>query len=522
MRSDWRRLLDPRLDDRVFLVAAALIVPCIAVGALAPSGLGRAAGAAFSYLTRSWGWLYLASASLCALVLLLVALSPLGRIRLGAEGEAPEFGRISWFTMLFSAGMGIGLVFYAVAEPMRHFVNPPEGAGRTPESARLASEIFFFHWGIHPWAVYAAVGLALAYFHFRRQRPALISESLMPLLGRRALGGWTGGAVDAVAIWATVMGVVTSLGYGAFQIARGLTYLGGGPSRPSVVIGVIAVLTAVFILSAASGVSRGIKHLSNLNVVMMVALMGFFLAAGPALHQVRTFGLALGDYLGDLVRLLASFTPFGDDEWTRLWTVFYWAWWIAWAPFVGAFIARISRGRTVREFVLGVMVLPALFSFLFESVLGGTALHIDLYQGGRIGALVEGSMEVALFETLGHLSSGTPLLVLANLLIISFFVTSADSATYVLGSFSTGGSHSIDRRLLIFWGLVQGCVAAVLVYAGGIEALQSAAMVGSFPFLFLMNLILASTVREMWREARARPGPAQPHAAGKNDRKLSS
>jgi glycine betaine transporter len=299
------------------------------------------------------------------------------------------------------------------------------------------------------------------------------------------------------------MGVVTSLGYGAFQIARGLSYLGGGASRTAAVIGVIAALTGVFILSAASGVSRGIKHLSNLNVVMMLILMAFFVAAGPARHQAWTFARALGDYLRNLGALSLSLVPFGDGEWTRLWTVFYWAWWIAWAPFVGAFIARISRGRTVREFVLGVMVLPALFSFLFESVLGGTALHIDLFQGGRIGVLVQESMEVALFETLRHLSPGAPLL--ANLLIVSFFVTSADSATYVLGSFSTGGSHTIDRRLLIFWGLIQGCVAAVLVYAGGIEALQSAAMVGSFPFLFLLILILASTVREMWREWRDRP-----------------
>jgi glycine betaine transporter len=506
VRSERRRLLDARLDLRVFLMAAALIAPCIAVGALAPSDLGRAAGAAFSYLTRSWGWLYLASASLCALVLLLVALSPLGRIRLGAEGEAPEFGRLSWFAMLFSAGMGIGLVFYAVAEPMRHFVSPPVGAARTVEAARLASEIFFFHWGIHPWAVYTAVGLALAYFRFRQGRPALISESLVPLMGRRALGGWRAGVVDAVAIWATVMGVVTSLGYGAFQIARGLSYLGGGASGRNAVIGVILLLTAVYILSAASGVARGIKHLSNLNVAMMLILMAFFVAAGPALHQARTFALALADYVRHLGRLSLSLSPFGDGEWTRLWTVFYWAWWIAWAPFVGAFIARISRGRTVREFVLGVMVLPALFSFLFESALGGTALHIDLFQGGRIGVLVQDNLEVALFETLRHLSPGAPLLTLANLLIVSFFVTSADSATYVLGSFSTGGSHSIDRRLLVFWGFVMGCVAAVLVHAGGIEALRSAAMVGSFPFLFLMVLILASTVREMWREIRDRGG----------------
>lgn len=497
-----RKALDARLHQKVFLASAALTLPFIAVGGLAPAFLDRATSAALAYLTGSWGWLYLVSVSLFVVAGLAVALSPLGRLRLGREGERPEFGRVSWFAMLFSAGMGIGLVFWSIAEPMFHFLTPPTGEAGTPAAARLATEIFFFHWGIHAWGTYVVVGLALAYFQFRKGRPGLISQCLVPLFGERRMAGFGGGLVDVLAIWATVMGVVTSLGLGAMQITSGLSYSAGAPSGPGVTVGVIAVITVLFIASAVSGVNRGIKYLSNLNVALMLVMLGFFLAFGPTGYLVQTFGRALGDYLRDLVPLSASTTLFSNPGWTRSWTVFYWAWWLAWAPFVGAFIARISRGRTVREFVLVVMVLPALFSFAFASALGGTALHIDLFEGGRIGELVQTNLEVALFETLHHLPDYGLLAVLANLLIASFFVTSADSATWVISSFTTRGAATVDKRLTVFWGLTLGAVASVLVYAGGLKALQTASILGSFPFLFVMFLLVAATVREMWRETR--------------------
>jgi len=497
-----RKALDARLNQKVFLASAALTLPFVAIGGLFPGIMAKASNAALAYLTGTWGWLYLVSVSLFVVVGLAVALSPMGRIRLGRDGERPEFSRLSWFAMLFSAGMGIGLIFWSVAEPMYHFLSPPSGEAGTPAAARLATEIFFFHWGVHAWGTYVVVGLAMAYFQFRKGRPGLISQCLVPLFGERGMAGFGGGLIDVLAIWATVMGVVTSLGLGALQITSGLSASAGMATGPGVTVGVIAVITALFITSAVSGVERGIKYLSNLNVALMLVLLGFFLTFGPTGYLLGTFGRALGDYLRDLVPLSTSTTLFGNPGWTKSWTVFYWAWWLAWAPFVGAFIARISRGRSVREFILVVMLLPALFSFVFSSALGGTALHIDLYEGGKIGELVQSNLEVALFETLHHLPAYGLLAVLANLLIASFFVTSADSATWVISSFSTRGSRTADKRLTVFWGLTLGAVAAVLVYAGGLKALQTASIVGSFPFVFIMFLLVAATIRELWREAR--------------------
>jgi glycine betaine transporter len=501
--------LDARLNRGVFVASAALILSLVVVGGLYPAALEAAGNAALRYLTESWGWLYLVSVSLFVAIGLLLALSPLGSLRLGHDGEAPEFGRMSWFAMLFSAGMGIGLVFWSVAEPLHHYLSPPVGEPGTPAAARLASEIFFFHWGIHAWGTYVVVGLAMAYSHFRKGRPALISQCLVPIFGAERMAGIAGSMVDVLAICATVMGVVTSLGLGALQLTSGLAQTAGLPAAPGTTLAVVACITGLFLVSAVSGVERGIRYLSHLNVALMLALLLFFVAFGPTAYILRTFGLALIDYLRDVVPLSTRTTLFGNPSWTKSWTVFYWAWWLAWAPFVGAFIARISRGRTVREFVLVVMLLPALISFAFASALGGTALHTDLFQGGRIAELVRSNLEGALFETLRQLPAYGLLAVLGNLLVASFFVTSADSATWVIGSFSTGGSRCADKRLTVFWGVTLGAFSAVLVGTGGLKALQTAAIVGSFPFLFIMLLLVAATVRELWREARrtAQPQP---------------
>ncbi|GAB4262288.1 BCCT family transporter [Deferrisoma sp.] len=499
------RWLDANLDRRVFWGSALLVLPFLVAGALAPEATGQAASAVLSAVTTNLGGVYLALVSLFVAAGLALAASPLGRVRLGRDGEAPEFSRTSWFAMLFSAGMGIGLVFWSIAEPMYHFTSPPTGAAGTPEAARLAFEIFFFHWGVHAWGTYVVVGLAIAYFHFRKGEPALVSRCLVPLIGRRMAEGWLGAVVDVLAIWATVMGVVTSLGLGALQITSGLHLSAGLPDGVGTTLAVIGVITLLFIASAVSGVERGIKILSNLNVILMLLLLGFFLAYGPTRAIATTFGRALGDYLRDLVPLSTSTVLFDNPGWTRAWTVFYWAWWVAWAPFVGAFIARISRGRTVREFVLGVMVAPALFSFAFAAALGGTAVHIDLHQGGQIAEMVQKAVESALFGTLHHLPHYGLLAALANLLIASFFITSADSATYVVSTFSTGGAERASRRLIVFWGAALGLVAAALVYAGGLKGLQTASIVGSLPFLVVMVLLIVSTVRDMAGELRNAP-----------------
>ncbi len=499
-----RRVLDERLNQRVFLASAALILPFVVLGVVSPKALAKTTDSALAYLTTSWGWLYLGSASIFVALAAAVALSPLGKIRLGKNDDKPEFSRISWFAMLFSAGMGIGLVFWSIAEPMYHFLSPPAGVGGNIEAARLASEIFFFHWGFHAWGIYVVVGLAMAYSRFRKGRPGLISQCLIPIFGERAMTGWPGNVIDVLAIWATVMGVVTSLGLGALQISSGLSASAGFPSGIATTFAVIAVITVLYIISAVSGVDKGIKILSNLNVALMMLMLVFFIGFGPTRFLLSTFWSSFTSYLTDLVPLSLSSHPFGNRQWAESWTVFYWAWWVAWAPFVGAFIARISRGRTIREFIFVVMLLPALFSFIFSSALGGTALNIDLFQGGNIGELVKTNLEVALFETLRHLPAYTLLAVLANLLIASFFITSADSATYVISSFTTNGSQRADKRLTIFWGFSLGAVAAVLLYAGGLKALQTASILGSFPFLFVMLLLIAATALELKGEARGR------------------
>ncbi len=501
--------LDRNLDPTVFLWACALTGPFLVAGALFPDGAARAASAVLDHLTSRWDWLYLGSVSLFLAAAVAIALSPLGRIRLGRDGEQPEFRRVSWFAMLFSAGMGIGLVFWSVAEPMTHFTTPPAGQAGTPAAARLAFEIFFFHWGLHAWGTYVVVGLAMALSQYRKGRPALVSSCLVPLLGERFARGGGGRTVDVLAIWATIMGVVTSLGLGTLQVASGLNASLGTPTGGGVNVVVIAGITCLFLVSAVTGIKRGIKLLSLLNVGLMVFVLAYFAGLGPTRYIVETFVAALGRYLADLPGLSTSRELFGNLDWTRGWTVFYWAWWIAWAPFVGAFIARISRGRSVREFIGVVLVLPALFSFLFASCLGGTAVYQDLFQGGSIGALVSTNLEGALFETLRHLPGFTALAVVANVLIISFFVTSADSATYVISSLSTGGSPAPDRRLVVFWGCALGAMAAVLLTVGGLKALQTASIVGSFPFVAVMWLLLAATVRDLLREhraARARSG----------------
>lgn len=503
MEDVIRKLLGNNLNIRVFYGATLLLLPFILVGGFFPQFLSTVANRLLAYLTQSWSWLYLSSVSIFAFVCLIIAISPFGKVRLGKDGEEPEYSRISWFSMLFSAGMGIGLVFWAIAEPIYHFTGPPSGTGGTPESARMAFEIFFFHWGIHAWGTYVAVGLPLAYFQFRKGTPGVISQCIIPLFGNGGTwGGRVGTLVDILAVWAAVMGVVTSLGLGALQITSGLAYSAGIPATTLSTTLIILVITIMFIVSALSGVKRGIKFLSLLNVTLMMVMLGFFALCGPFSYLVKTFFSGLGDYLSQLVPMSTSLRLFDNIDWTRTWTVFYWAWWIAWAPFVGAFIASISKGRTIREFVLVVMIVPVIFSLLFASFLGGTAIHLELFQGVHIGEIVSKSVEVALFETLKHLPLYGGIAFLANVLIASFFITSADSATFVITRFSTGGrgaeNSKTEHRLIIFWGLFLGGLAVVLIYSGGLKALQTASIAGAFPFVFVMYMLLVSIIKDLF------------------------
>ncbi|CCK79395.1 BCCT family transporter [Desulfobacula toluolica] len=504
-----KRLFGKEIDTRVLYGATALALPFIILGFISPAMLGKAGSAALDLLTGSFSWLYLMSCSFFVVAVIGIALSPLGKIKLGRDDETPEFSFLSWFAMLFSAGMGIGLIFWSCSEPMYHFMSPPAGEAGTAGAARQAFEIFFFHWGLHAWATYIVVGLPMAYFTFRKGRPATISSCIGTGPDPKknvALGNRT---VNILAIWATIMGVVTSLGMGAIQINSGLSHSMGISTGPVPAAIIIAVITIVFILSALTGVAKGIRILSLINVTLMVVLLLFFFVLGPFKYILHTFFQALTDYAKDFVSLSTSFVLFDNPGWTKSWTVFYWAWWIAWAPFVGAFIARISRGRTIRQFILVILLAPTLFSYVFSTALGGTAIYLDLFTNTSIGEAVKQSVEVALFETLSHLPLYGLLVFFTNVLIASFFITSADSATYVISRYSTAGlepgNPRAGKRLIIFWGTILGGLAIVLIFSGGLSSLQTASIVGAFPFLIIMFILLFVLIKELIKDYKSIP-----------------
>jgi len=500
------------IDRPIFLGAALLLLPFILFGGIFPELFSKDSAGALSWITDHWDWFYLSSVNIFVLLALLLAFSPFGSIRLGRDEDRPEYSRLSWFALLFSAGMGIGLVFWSIAEPLYHFSGPPIGEAGSPASARLAFSIFFHHWGIHAWGTYVAVGLPLAYFQFRKGYSGGVSSCLRPFLSVRRNGvvaefSPTGAiiakAVDILAVWATVLGVVTSLGLGALQIASGLSITFGIKEGAFATGVIIVVITLLFIVSALSGVARGIRYLSLANVAIMVSFLLFFLLLGPEPYIIVTFFTALRDYLANFIPLSTTLTLFGNSGWTKSWTVFYWAWWIAWAPFVGAFIASISRGRTIREFVLTVMILPALFSFLFSSALGGTAINMQLFEAIPLMETVSKSIEATLFTTLQHLPFYSLTAVVANILIASFFITSADSATYVVCRFSmktVTPETRVPGSLIVYWGVVLGGLALVLVVSGGLKALQTASIVGALPFVVVIYFVFAALIRDLFAE----------------------
>ena len=492
-------------DSTVFIFSLSLVSAFLLWGALAPDQLAQVTGSIQTWLLEAFGWFYL----LCAVGLLATAVmlifSRYGDIPLGRDGEKPEFPLMSWFAMLFCAGMGIGLVFWGAAEPSSHFYHPPFGSPETPEAASLALQYSFFHWGLHPWAMYAMVALCLAYFQFRKQEPGLISASCQLLIQgqtRRSVGH----AIDIIAVFATVFGVATSLGFGAIQISGGLSYLFEIPNTVMTQLVLIAVVTALYLLSAQTGLQRGIKYLSHVNMVLAIALMGFLLFLGPTTFIMEVFTSALGDYLHNLPKMSLYLAPFDDSRWIQNWTLFYWAWWIAWAPFVGTFIARISRGRTVREFVLGVLFVPSLFCALWFSIFGGTAISLDMFQHAGLKQVIEAQgKEVALFTLLEQFPMGAGMSLIAIFLIGTFFITSADSATFVLGTFTTNGNLNPSNSVKFTWGIVQSVVAAVLLWSGGLQGLQTGSILAAFPFAFIMLLMVRALLRALKEEMMAKP-----------------
>lgn len=472
----------------VFWVSLCLTIFSIILGTVAPSGFEKVTSNIESYITTSFGWYYLILVSSILIFCIFLVFSPVGRIRLGKQDDRPEYSTLTWFAMLFSAGMGIGLVFYGAAEPLSHYAtNPPLSEPGTDGALKESLRYSFFHWGIHAWAIYALVGLALAYFKFRKNLPGLISATLTPILGKYAKGK-IGTLIDVIAVFATVIGVATTLGFGSSQINGGLSYLFGIPNNFISQVIIIIIVTVLFMMSAWSGLGKGIKYLSNTNVILAGVLLVLVFIVGPSLLILNLFTDSLGQYLQNLIQMSFRISPLSSEhrDWINTWTIFYWAWWISWAPFVGIFIARVSKGRTIREFLLGVLVLPSIVSFIWFSVFGTTAIKAQ--QSGLVD-LTKYATEEVLFAVLGQYPMGTFLSIIGVLLVVIFFITSADSATFVLGMQTTNGSLNPPNSVKLTWGTMQSAVAIILLYSGGLQALQNSLIIVALPFSFIIILM---------------------------------
>jgi choline/carnitine/betaine transport len=488
------------LDPVVFGVAAAVSTAFVVWGIVSTTSLSDVSTTALDWIVTNTGWLFVLTTSSFVVFVVWLAMSKYGAIPLGRDDEEPEFRTVSWVAMMFSAGMGIGLMFYGVSEPLSHYVSAPPGTGGEGDAAaQTAMATTMFHWTLHPWAIYAVVGLAIAYGVYRKGRVQLISAAFAPLLGDRAAGG-AGRVIDIFAIFATLFGSATSLGLGALQISSGFEIVGGlGPLGNGVLVGIITVLTLAFVLSAVSGVSKGIQWLSNTNMVLAIALALFIFVVGPTVFILNLVPTSLGSYLNDLAMMAARTGAEGaaTEEWLGGWTVFYWAWWLSWTPFVGMFIARISRGRTIRQFVAGVLLVPSVVSVLWFCVLGGTA--IDLQSSGTDVA-GEAGLEAQLFGTLDALPLATLASVVVMVLVAIFFVSGADAASIVMGSLSERGTTEPRRAVVIFWGVATGAVAAVMLLAGGtdaLEGLQTITIIAALPFVLIMIGLAAALVADL-------------------------
>ncbi|MGW5268696.1 BCCT family transporter [Rhodococcus sp. NPDC003994] len=496
LATAWRGLRKP-----VFIPAALLIVLMIGFSVLFAKTAEDAFERLNSAITDGVGWWYILVATVFVAFAIYCGASRIGNIRLGRDDETPEFGVLSWFTMLFSAGMGIGLVFYGVAEPLSHYVTPPVAGGvpgSTDAAANQALELTLYHWGLHAWAIYVVVGLGLAYMTYRKGRPLSVRWLLEPLLGRKRIEGGVGHAIDVVAIVGTLFGVATSLGFGVQQISAGLGYLGWFEVNNWLVVGLILVVTGMATFSVVSGVSRGLKWLSNINMGLAAALAVFVLIAGPTLFLLQSWVQNLGGYIQSFPELMLRTSPFAADGWTGAWTIFYWGWWMSWAPFVGMFIARISRGRTIREFVFGVLLAPTVIGSLWFTIFGDAGILRQRNEGTMTNA--EGAVDVdtSLFQLLDGLPLATITSVLAILVIVFFFVTSSDSGSLVIDILSTGGDLETPKITRVFWSVLEGIAAAVLLLIGGsgsLTALQTASIATAVPFSVVLVLACVSMLK---------------------------
>ncbi len=494
--SNWRSTINPP----VFFGSAALILALVVTTAVDPGEASKIFADVQNWIVNTFGWFYLLAVAVFLIFCIFVALSSYGNIKLGPDHSEPDYSYLSWFAMLFSAGMGIGLLFFGVAEPVMHFANPPVGEGQTIAAAREAMTITFFHWGLHAWAIFAVTGLALAYFSFRHGLPLTIRSALYPLIGERVHGP-IGHAVDIFAVLGTMFGVATSLGFGVLQVNAGLHYLTGMPATTVIQVTLIAVITLMATASVVSGLNVGIRRLSEANLILAALLLLFVLVAGPTLYLLQTLVQNTGAYLSEVVNKTFNLYAYKPTGWIGGWTLFYWGWWISWSPFVGMFIARVSRGRTIREFIFGVLFVPVGFTFLWMTFFGNTAIHFELsHAGAGLSEAVANNVPIAIFKLFEQLPWTTLSSSLATLLVVTFFVTSSDSGSLVIDIITSGGHAEPPVWQRIFWALTEGVVAAVLLTAGGLKALQTAAITSALPFAVVMLVVCYGLLRGLRME----------------------
>lgn len=496
----------PRVSKPVFIVSSLLIVGFIIFGVL----FTETAGAVFSFLqtfiTTKFGWFFIILVNIALVLCLYLALSCYGDIRLGHQTETPQYSLLSWIGMLFSAGIGIGLMYWGTAEPLYHYMAPPLGAAESIEAAKQAMNISFLHWGLHGWAIYTMVALALAYFHFRRGLPLSIRSTLYPLIGKKIYGPW-GHTVDILAVFGTMFGVITSLGLGVMQINSGMESLFGLPNNLVVQFALIAFITALAAISVMMGLDKGIKRLSDINIGLTAILLAFMVLLGPTLFIFDSFVENLGNYLAAIVPLGTWGESYSETDWQAAWTIFYWAWWVSWSPFVGIFIARISRGRTIREFVLGVLFIPMMILFFWFTAFGGVAIHMELAalldpalaSPGLVAAVQENSGS-AIFKMVEYYPLVKPITLLIIVMIMLWFVTSSDSASFVIDMLTAGGDSNPPKIQRLFWATTEGVIAAILLAAGGLGALQAAAIVAGFPFALVVFVMMYALLRGLSRD----------------------
>ncbi|MFC5712590.1 BCCT family transporter [Thalassorhabdus alkalitolerans] len=494
--SEEKYTYETKKPDIVFTVSAILVAAFVAWGFISPSHLEATATAALNFTIETFGWFYMIVAAFFVAFVIFLAVSPFGKLRLGKPEDRPEYKFYTWLGMLFSAGIGVGFIFWGVAEPVLYYVDTPLGQDVETEAqaAQLGLRYGVYHWAFHPWAIFSLVALALGYVQFRKDQPALISSAFYPLVGNRAYGAF-GKGIDIFAVLATSTGVATTFGLSAMQISGGLSYLTNIPNNVITQMIIIGIVAFLFMFSAATGVNKGIRYLSVINLTIGAILLLFMIAVGPTVYIFENITTTLGGYIANLVPMSLTLTPFTDSVWLGSFTIFYWAWHIAWAPFMGLFIARISRGRTIREFVAGVLIVPSLLAVVWFTAFGGSALYQEIFHDAGIAAIVMDTVELALFATLAEFPLGGIMSALAVILIVIFFITSADSASYTLGAMTSQGSLNPTLYVKLAWGFLIAGTAAVLLLSGGLEGLQTASIVAALPFSLIMLVMVVSMMK---------------------------